>query len=453
MTARLSDPEIDRLVAVLNEQRGGGAAAAAAGAEESPFEPAAEEEDGAGWEAAATDASIAPPRRPPHRAAIPAATPPPFALAAVDPALGRVPAEGRLGRLLARLAEVGATDLLLVPGQPPVVRRSGRLERTDGEPLADDGVGPLFAPHLGDRARRQLGEHGAADFSLRLAGDAAGRFRVNLHRQGGKLAAAVRALPREVPSLAELHLPASLAELVRPARGLVLLAGPTGAGKSTTIAALVGEIVRTRAVHVITIEEPVEYEHRSRQAVVEQVEVGRDAPSFAAALRAALRQDPDVIVLGEMRDLDTMAIALTAAETGHLVLSSLHANDVVQAVHRVVDVFPPAQQAQVRHQLSLALSAIVAQQLVPVGGGVSRLPAVEVLVATPAVRHLLRGGELAKLYNELTLGKRHGMVSLEESLARLVAEGLLEPEEARLRATRPDELASLLTGSPVGTGR
>jgi twitching motility protein PilT len=213
--------------------------------------------------------------------------------------------------------------------------------------------------------------------------------------------------------------------------------------RETTTA--VGEIVRSRAVHVITIEEPVEYEHRSRLAIVEQVEVGRDSPSFAAALRAALRQDPDVIVLGEMRDLDTMATALTAAETGHLVLSTVHANDVAQAVHRVVDVFPAAQQAQVRHQLSLALHAVVAQQLVPVGGGASRLPAVEILLATPAVRHLLRGGEMQKLYNEVTLGKRHGMVSLEASLARLVADGLLDPEEARLRSTRPDELASLLT--------
>jgi twitching motility protein PilT len=445
---KLSDPEIDRLVESLNSQRQGGAAGGAAGSgagvAESPFEPAGEEEvegggvglaETAGWAAAAGGRAE---RRPRAGAAF----------AADDPALSRVAADGPLGRLLARMVELDASDLLLVPGQPPVHRRGGKLERSPDDPLDDGAVGPLFAPHLGERGRQRLGEAGAADFSLRLAGGGA-RFRVNLHRQGGRLAAAVRALPREVPVLADLNLPAALAELVRPARGLVLLAGPTGAGKSTTIAALVGEIVKSRAVHVITIEEPVEYEHRSRLAIVEQIEVGRDSPSFAAALRAALRQDPDVIVLGEMRDLDTMATALTAAETGHLVLSTVHANDVAQAVHRVVDVFPAAQQAQVRHQLSLALHAVVAQQLVPVGGGASRLPAVEILVATPAVRHLLRGGEMQKLYNEVTLGKRHGMVSLEASLARMVADGLLDPEEARLRSTRPDELASLLTGGLI----
>lgn len=440
---KLSDPEIDRLVEALNSQRQG---AATEGGDEAGLvlEPvlddegreAAEPGEATGW-AVAEEASTG--RRALHTPASPAL------LAPDDPSLARVAADGRLGRLLARVVEVGASDLLLVPGQPPVHRVGGRLERDGGEALDDDGIGPLFAPHLGERGRRQLAELGATDFSLRLAGGGSARFRVNLHRQGGRLAAAVRALPREVPALADLGLPAALAELVRPVRGLVLLAGPTGAGKSTTIAALVGEIVRNRAVHVITIEDPVEYEHRARKAVVEQVEVGRDAPSFAAALRAALRQDPDVIVLGEMRDLDTMSTALTAAETGHLVLSTVHANDVVQAVHRIVDVFPAAQQAQVRHQLSLALHAVVAQQLVPVGGGRTRLPAVEVLVATSAVRNLLRSGETQKLYNEVTLGKRHGMVSLEESLAGMVRGGLLDPEEARLRASRPDELASLLT--------
>jgi twitching motility protein PilT len=435
---KLSDPEIDRLVETLNSQRQGGGSGAGEEVER-PFEPVGDEEGAAGVDGA--DGWVAAGARQ-ERGSLGAGD---SGFAADDPGLSRVAADRPLGRLLARMVGLDASDLLLVPGQPPVHRRGGKLERSPDDPLDDGAVGPLFAPHLGERGRQRLGEAGAADFSLRLAGGGGARFRVNLHRQGGRLAAAVRALPREVPMLADLNLPAALADLVKPARGLVLLAGPTGAGKSTTIAALVGEIVRSRAVHVITIEEPVEYEHRSRLAIVEQIEVGRDSPSFAAALRAALRQDPDVIVLGEMRDLDTMATALTAAETGHLVLSTVHANDVAQAVHRVVDVFPAAQQGQVRHQLSLALHAVVAQQLVPVGGG-SRLPAVEILVATPAVRHLLRGGEMQKLYNEVTLGKRHGMVSLEASLARMVADGLLDPEEARLRSTRPDELASLLGG-------
>ncbi|HEX7182954.1 MAG TPA: PilT/PilU family type 4a pilus ATPase [Thermoanaerobaculia bacterium] len=369
----------------------------------------------------------------------------------------RVEEGGALDLLLAEVIHQGASDLLLIAGLPPVFRVAGRLVRAEAAALEGEEIGRMLRPHLGGRARRDLDERGSADLPLRLSpgreldegsGGPAWRFRVNLHRQGGQLAAAIRALPLDVPSLAGLNLPPAFAELVKPARGLVLVCGPTGAGKSTTLAALVGEINRTRTSHVITIEDPVEYEHRSHKSVVEHIEIGRDARSFPEALRAALRQDPDVILVGEMRDLETVATALTAAETGHLVLSTLHTNDAAQAVHRIVDVFPPAQQAQIRHQLALALHAIVVQQLVPRADGRGRVPAVELLHATYPVRHHIRSDHLQKLYNEITLGKRHGMISMEDSLAQLVREGIIDLEEGKVRASHPDELNALLRTSP-----
>ncbi|MFZ2490383.1 MAG: PilT/PilU family type 4a pilus ATPase, partial [Thermoanaerobaculia bacterium] len=273
------------------------------------------------------------------------------------------------------------------------------------------------------------------------------RFRVNIHRQRGTLAAAFRALPASIPTLQQLNLPPALQELVKPTRGLVLICGPTGSGKSTTLAALVGEMNRAESRHVITIEDPIEYEHRSANAVIEQVEIGRDAPSFSTALRSALRQDPDAILLGEMRDLDTIATALTAAETGHLILSTLHTSSVAQAINRIVDVFPPQQQSQVRQQLALSLNAIVIQQLIPRADGKGAVVAVELLTATYAVRNLIRTDKLQQLASEVTMGKRQGMISLEDSLARLVQERTITIEDARIRSTRPDELESLLKNS------
>ena len=421
MTQRLNpDPELERLVKQLNE-----------GAPGAPADATGADVEGAGdlaWERGE-----------------PALAPAPRLLAAEEP----------LERLLAEAVRRQASDLLLVAGSPPAARVDGRLVRLGEVALDGETLTTLFAGHLAPRHRRALENDGAVDLTLHLAveGDAgAWRFRVNLHRQRGQLAAALRALPRRVPSLAELDLPASLAELVTPSRGLVLVCGPTGAGKSTTLAALVDHLNRSRAAHVITIEDPVEYQHTSRQCLVEQVEVGTDSPSFAAALRAALRQDPDVILVGEMRDLETVAIALTAAETGHLVLATLHTHDVVQAVSRIVDVFPGEQQSQIRHQLALSLHAVVAQQLVPRRDRPGRVPALEVLLANYAVRNHIRSQQPHRLHNEVTLGKRHGMVSLEESLARLVRSGVVLEEEARIRSSRPDELDSLLRGRPLGDG-
>jgi twitching motility protein PilT len=361
-----------------------------------------------------------------------------------------VPEGNPIEQLLIEMAQRGASDLLIVAGAPPIFRIAGRLTRTADAALSHDDIHTLFGTMLTSRLRAKMDDEGAADFSLRLSRAAseddrrAWRFRVNVHRQRGTLAAAIRALPTAVPTLQELKLPPSLAELVKPTRGLVLVCGPTGSGKSTTLAALIGEINRSEARHIITIEDPIEYEHRNGQSIVEQVEVGRDAPTFAAALRAALRQDPDVILVGEMRDLETVATALTAAETGHLILSTLHTSDATQAIHRIVDVFPPQQQTQIKQQLALSLNAIVVQQLIPRADNSGRSVAVEVLLASYAVRNHIRSDKLQNLPTEITLGKRQGMISLEDSLTQLVKDGAITAEDARVRSSRPDEFDSLL---------
>ncbi|MBV9495050.1 MAG: PilT/PilU family type 4a pilus ATPase [Acidobacteria bacterium] len=354
-----------------------------------------------------------------------------------------------LERLLAEMVQRGASDLLILADLPPIHRVGGRLLRTEGTELSASEIQNLFASSITARVRQKMEDEGAADFTLRIGPATsddrrARRFRVNLHRQRGTLAAAIRALPGEIPTLQQLNLPPSLAELVKPTRGLVLVCGPTGSGKSTTLTALIGEINRSEARHVVTIEDPIEYEHRNGKSIIEQVEVGRDAPSFASALRAALRQDPDVILVGEMRDLETVATALTAAETGHLILSTLHTSDATQAIHRIVDVFPPSQQAQVKQQLALSLNAIVVQQLIPRADNQGRVVAVEVMLANQAIRNHIRQEKLQNLANEITLGKRQGMISLEDSLARLLQQGLITADDARVRSTRPDELESLM---------
>jgi twitching motility protein PilT len=397
MTRLLPDPELDRMVRELNEHE----AAAAEAVNRSP------------WPAA------------------------------------QVPTGNPLEALLIEVARRGASDLLIIAGAPPVFRVGGHLLRGTGAPLSGDDVAALLDTFLTPRVRERIVDDGAVDFSLRLAAPAevderTWRFRVNIHRQRGTFAAAIRALPLAVPTIAELNLPPILGELVKPTRGLVLICGPTGAGKTTTLAAMIEAINRAEARHVITIEDPIEYEHRNAQSVIEQVEVGRDAPSFASALRAALRQDPDVVLVGEMRDLETVATALTAAETGHLILSTLHTSDVAQAIHRIVDVFPPGQQTQIRQQLSLSLNAIVVQQLLPASAGNGRAVAVELLLANAAVRNHIRRDKMENLISEITLGKRQGMISIEDSLARLVQKGVITMDEARIRSARPEELESHL---------
>jgi len=414
----LHDPELDRLVADLNR----GEEATEAGAEGEASPPAI------GAPASApeveTRSRLTPPRR--------------LVVAADEP----------LERLLAEVVQREASDLHLLAGMSPVLRKDGELVPLEVAALGDDELRMLFAPHLSAMTRQRLEQEGATDFSLRLGdGEAGGwRFRVNLHRQRGRLAAAVRALPRQVPTLEELNLPPALADLVATRRGLVLVTGPAGSGKTTTLAALVERLNLERALHILTIEDPIEYEHRSRRSVVEQLELGVDTPSYALALKAAMRQDPDVILLGEMRDLDTMAGALTAAETGHLVLTTLHTNDVAHAIHRIVDVFDSGRQEQIRQQLAMVLDGVVSQQLVPRADGRGRVPAVEILRGTYPVRHHIRKNQLQKIYNEIARGRADGMVSMEESLMRLVQDGVITREEAEMRSLRPDELRSRLGG-------
>ena len=368
-------------------------------------------------------------------------------------ATSSVVAEGNeLEKLLIDMAQRGASDLHIVAGSPPIYRVDGALTKSDGPELSAQDVHSLLASVISSQTMERLNAGDAVDFSIRLSravnedNRRAWRFRINVHRQRGTMAAAIRALPTEVPSITDLQLPASLAELVKPTRGLVLVCGPTGSGKTTTLAALVGEINRTSSRHIITIEDPIEYEHGNVNSMIEQVEVGRDASSFASALRSSLRQDPDVILVGEMRDLETVSTALTAAESGHLILSTLHTSDVAQAIHRIIDVFPAIQQTQIRQQLSLALNAVIVQHLIPHSRGNGRALAVEVMIANNAIRNHIRNDKLQNVSTEITLGKRTGMISLEDSLTRLVKQGLITADEARGRASRLDEFESLMRG-------
>jgi len=348
----------------------------------------------------------------------------------------------QLQTYLAEVARRNATDLLLVPGAPPTMRLHGTLVPLGGDVLGPDTAASFLLSSLSAERRRRFNEGGAVDLTIGIP--SLGRFRINLHRTRLGTAAALRLLPRTIPSIAELGLPESLEELTRHSRGLILVTGPTGCGKSTTLAALLNTINRREKRHIVTIEDPVEYEHVHRESVIEQIEVGSDAISFADALRASLRQDPDVILVGEMRDLETISTVLTAAETGHLVLTTVHTNDAAQTVHRIVDVFPADQQPQIRQQLSMALSAIIYQQLIPKKNGKGRVVACEILVANDAVRHHIRKGQLHHLHSEMTLGRKLGMITLEDSLSQLVRRSLISENEAQIHASNLDELTSFL---------
>jgi twitching motility protein PilT len=309
--------------------------------------------------------------------------------------------------------------------------------------LAGQAIEDAVFPALPAHARQQYRDTRIADSSFRIAG--LGRFRINLHHERGRPAATIRALPVSVPRLSTLGLPASVEALSRLPRGLVLVGGPTGSGKSTTLAALVEEINRRDARHIITIEDPIEYEHTHRQSIVEQVEIGIDAPDFPSALRAALRQAPDVIVVGEMRDPETMRIALAAGETGHLVLSSIHTTDIASTIGRIADSFPVERQNTIRQELSMALTAVMTQTLLPkIGGG--RVAAAELLMISYGARQHIRKNALQHLNQEITISRKQGSFSFEDSLARLVREGQVERAEAQTRALHPDEFEHALRG-------
>jgi twitching motility protein PilT len=357
-----------------------------------------------------------------------------------DPASEEPAAKGdtsRLERWLSLLRDRGASDLLLVSGAPPVMRLDGRVLPLSEEPLDSHEIQRAVVAALPAHAQRQYRDTHIADSSFRVRN--VGRFRINLHHERGRAAATIRVLPTAVPRLNTLGLPASLEALSRLPRGLVLVGGPTGSGKSTTLAAIVEEINRRDARHIITIEDPIEYEHTHKQSIVEQVEIGVDAPDFPTALRAALRQAPDVIVVGEMRDPETMRIALAAGETGHLVLSSIHTTDIASTISRIADSFPVERQNTIRQELSMALAAVVTQTLLPkIGGG--RVPAAEMLLVSYGARQHIRKNALQHLHQEITITRKLGSFAFEESLARLVRDGLVERGEAQARAMHPEEL-------------
>ncbi len=347
----------------------------------------------------------------------------------------------RLDEWLSALVAQRGSDLLLVAGAPASIRFEGRVQPIGSEKLTGAEIEEAVLPALIPRAVRQYEEGQISDSSYRLAG--VGRFRINLHREKSMAAATVRALPVRVPLLEELHLPPAVEALSRLPRGLVLIGGPAGSGKSTTVAALVHEINRREARHVITIEDPLEYEHQHLQSIVEQVEIGVDAPDFPTALRAALRQAPDVIVVGEMRDPETMRIAVAAAETGHLVLSTMHTTDVASTIARISDSFPPERQPTIRQELAMAISAVLTQILLPSKRG-GRVPVAELLMIGYGARQHIRRNALQHLHQEITMTKNKGSVSQEESLQQLVRQGDVDREEALLYAAHPDDLLSLI---------
>ena len=347
----------------------------------------------------------------------------------------------RMESMLRDVIRRRGSDLLLVAGSTPAVRVDGHITRLEGAVLDGTDIEEVVVPLLPPYAAKQFQQTGVADASLRFP--ELGRFRVNLHRERGRAAAAVRALPVSVPKLSELGLPPEIAALSTLPRGLVLIGGATGSGKTTTMAALIDEINSRDAKHVITVEDPIEYEHQHDRSLVEQVEIGPDAPDFPTALRSAVRQAPDVLVVGEMRDHESMRIALAAAETGHLVFSSVHTTDIASSIARICDSFPNERQNTIRQELSLAISAVMTQTLIPkIGGG--RVPAVELLMVSYGARQHIRKNTLQHLHQEMSLTRRQGSLTMEDSLARLVRAGLITQSDAAARAGHPDELESIL---------
>jgi len=360
-------------------------------------------------------------------------------------AAGAKSAEKRsVDQLLAVALESHASDIILVAGSPATLRVNGALAADPNPPLSADVIRGMLLPLLSATQLHELQKRKCIDFCF--VRGATGRFRANLHYQRGTLAASIRLLPAQIPSLETLHLPASLGLLTERRQGLVLLTGATGCGKTSTMAALIDRINASHRDHIITIEDPVEYQHTNRKSLVEQIELGYDTPSFAQAVRAVLRQDPDVILVGEMRDSETMAAALTAAETGHLVLTSLHTNDAAQTVSRILDTFPSGYQTQIRQQLSLALLAVISQQLLPAASGVGRYPAVEILIATTAIRNLIRRGDDHQLRANIETGRSEGMLTMEQSLAELVRLGRVSRETAFAHCNHPEDLHRHLNG-------
>jgi twitching motility protein PilT len=345
----------------------------------------------------------------------------------------------------------GATDLHLTVDSPPVMRLNGVLVSLPFPPLSANDTRTLCYSLLTESQRHRFEEELELDFSFGIRGLA--RFRGNLFLQRGSLGGAFRLVPYTALPLHELGLPPVVAELTKIPRGLVLVTGPTGSGKSTTLAAMIDKINHERREHIVTIEDPIEFVHQHHGCIVNQREVYADTRGFAEALRHVLRQDPDVVLIGEMRDLETVSAALTVAETGHLVLSTLHTNSAVQTINRIIDIFPEQQQPQVRAQLSLILQAVISQQLIPRVDGRGRVLAVEVMIPNNAIRNLIREAKIHQIYSQLQMGQsKFGMQTMTQSLLTLYSRRLISYDEAMGHATEPDELRPML-GAPNAAAR
>jgi twitching motility protein PilT len=345
--------------------------------------------------------------------------------------------------LLERTVARNASDLHITVGTPPALRVHGSLERyTDIPELTPEDTHQMLYRILSTEQQKLLEINRQIDFAHSIPGLA--RFRVNVFFQRGTLGAAFRLIPADIKTLEELGIPSALHSLTEKPRGLVLITGPTGSGKSTTLAALIDEINRKRSEHILTIEDPVEFVHRHKRCIVNQREIGPDAPSFAEALRAALREDPDVILLGEMRDLETISTAITAAETGHLVFATLHTQSAPSTVDRIIDAFPAAQQEQIRVQLAGTLEGVCTQALIATPDGKGRVPALEILFPDDAVRNLIRQGKVEQVYSVMQTSNSKGMQTMEQALADLVIRKVIALDDALNRSSRSEQLFGLL---------
>lgn len=351
--------------------------------------------------------------------------------------------------LLRLVVEKGASDLHLAVGIPPVLRIDGKLVPTNFEPLNGQESQRLVYDILTDEQIQRFESTLELDFSYSLA--KISRFRVNCYKDKNTVATAFRVIPARIPTIRELGLPIILEDLTRKPRGLILVTGPTGSGKSTTLAAMINQINTETSRHIITIEDPIEYLHHHKMSIINQRELGMDTKAFGNALRAALREDPDVILVGEMRDLETIATAITCAETGHLVLATLHTNNAPQTIDRIVDVFPPGQQEQIRFMLSNNLEAVICQQLLPRAGMPGRVCCMEIMTATSAIRNLIREGKAHQITSVIQTSASAGMMTMDQSLKELYSKGVISYDEALSRAMNPDEFKTMISMSTTGT--
>ena len=354
--------------------------------------------------------------------------------------------------LMEQLIELGGSDLHIQAGAPIYFRISGKLQPINEDPLTPHECQKLIFSMLNNTQRKELEQNWELDCSYGVKGLA--RFRVNVYKERGYYAAALRALSSKIPNFDQLGLPDIVREMSERPRGLVLVTGPTGSGKTTTLAAMVDLINRTRAEHILTVEDPIEYVFPNVKSLIHQRQKGEDTKSFANALKAALREDPDVILVGEMRDLETISLAISAAETGHLVMGTLHTSSAASTVNRIIDVFPPDQQQQVNAQLSNSLIAVFSQTLVPKKnpkpGEFGRVMAQEIMIVTPAIANLIREGKVAQMYSAIQTGMKMGMQTMEQSLANLVKAGVISFEMAVSKSSKPEEMQRILAGAGGG---